>query len=224
MTARRTATADATPERKLPGALMRLVADGLKERGFDVHLPKCEDERRLSVRRWGGHCDLSVNDFGFVEWECLPWASKKPDPKLTADIVTLLLSGKTDNRPSQDNGRNLHGTSFKGIVGHELRARGFDVALDVCEDNELLEVWSDLLVKNPVVHANAIIRISDDGAISWECDYPYSWECDYPYEITEITDSSNYLAVLENHHELTDSIVTTVACALTLSSGTGGRS
>jgi hypothetical protein len=206
-----TAQADATPERKLPGAIMRLVAAGLKARGFDVNLPEHEDERRMSIKRWGGHCDLSVDDFGFVEWECLPWATKEPDLKITADITAFLLSGKVDGHPSQGNGHNLRGTSFMAIAGQELRARGFSVGLEVYQDNRLFEFWAEILIKNVAASANAMVGISDDGSIFWECDYPY--------EVTEITDSPTYFAVLENHRELTDSIVATVAHAVALASG-----
>jgi hypothetical protein len=210
-----TVPAETDAEWKMPGALMRLVADGLKERGFDVQLPQYEDERRFSVERWGGRCDLSVHDLGLVQWECTPWASKDPDPKLLADIAEFLLAGKITEVLARKSDDKLRGTSFMGTVGYELRARGFDVCLDVCEDNTLLEVWADILVKNPTARTDAIIRVSEDGAISWESDYPY--------EIAEITDSPTYFAVLENCRELADSIVTAIAHAVALSSGKAER-
>lgn len=214
MVATPTVPADTAAERKMPGALMRLVADGLKERGFDVHLPQHEDERRLSIERWGGRCDLSVHDLGLVEWECTPWASKEPDPKLVADIAAFLLAGKTNEPLVRKNDDRQRGTSFMGIVGHELRARGFDASLDVCEDNASFEFWADILVKNPTIRTDAIIRIGEDGAIFWESDYPH--------EIAEITDSPTYFAVLENYRELSGSIVTAIAHAVALSSGVAG--
>jgi hypothetical protein len=188
---------------------MRLVADGLTARGFDVRLPEHEDERRISVERWGGRCDLSLNDFGLVEWECVPWASKEPDPKLTADIATFLLRGKADDCPAQKNSHYSRGTSFMGIAGYELRARGFDVSLEIFEDNTMFEVWADLLVENQAAHPNAFVRISENGAISWEYDFYL------PYEVAGITGS----VALENNRELSDSIVATVAGAIALSSG-----
>jgi hypothetical protein len=201
------------------GELMRLVADGLKARGFDVLLPESADDRRVSVGRWGGRCDLVVNDYGIVEWGCRPWASDEPDPGLTADIATFLLAGKADG-PSRDGVDQSRGMTFKGIVGSELRARGFDVSLEVYEDNVMLEVLAEILVKNPAVRTDATIHVSDEGEIFWECDYPF--------EVREITDPSEYLAALENNRvltdsennrALTDSIVATVARAVALSSG-----
>lgn len=209
MTAEQITMAGTAPEPALPGALMRLVADGLTARGFDVRLPKYEDERRISVERWGGRCDLSLNDYGLVEWECVPWASEEPDPKLTADIATFLLTGKVDGYPAQKNTHDPRGTSFTGIAGHELRARGFDVCLEVFEDNDLFEFWADILIKNLATHPNALVRIGEDGAISWEYDFYL------PYELAGIAGS----AALENVLELSDSIVTTIAGAVALSSG-----
>jgi hypothetical protein len=207
----------AVVQEPVPGMLMHLVTDRLKAHGFGVHLPEEEDERRVHVERWGGRCDLSVGDSGFVEWECAPWASDKADPKLTADIAAFLLAGKDEDNPRQGSGYDPRGLSFKGIVGNELRARGFDVGLEVYEDNELFEAFTEIVVTNPAIHPNASVRITNDGAIAWECDYPY--------EVAAITDTPEYSAVLADPAGLADSIVTTVAHAISLSSGMpdGGR-
>jgi hypothetical protein len=195
----------------VPGMLMRLVTEGLKAQGFSVHLPEQEDERRVTVERWGGQCDLSVGDSGFVEWECVPWASGKADPRLTADIAAFLLAGKDEDSPRQGGGYDPRGLSFKGITGNELRARGFDVSLEVYEDNELLEAFTEIVVTNPVIHPGASVRITNDGAVAWECDYP----C----EAAATTGTPEYPAVLADPARLADSIVATVAHAISLSSG-----
>lgn len=213
MTTERTAVGT-TSEDMLPGHLMRLVADGLKARGFGVHLPAWEEERRMSVERWGGRCDLSVGDFGLVEWECVPWASNEADSMLAADIAAYLLTGKDEGYPCQVGSDNAHGMSFKGTAGTELRARGFDVGLEVYEDNDRLEVFAEIVVTNPVIHPNASVRISDDGGISWERDYP----C----EVAVIAGTQEYLDVLADPGGLADSIVSTVARAVWLSSGVPG--
>jgi hypothetical protein len=211
MTAERTAATDAASGEMPPGGLMRLVADGLKARGFGVHLPSWEDERRISVERWGGCCDLSVDDFGLVEWECVPWVSDEADPRRTADIATFLLTGRDEIYPFPGGGYDPRGMSFKGIVGNELRARGFDVGLEVYEDNDNFEVSTEILAANPVIHPNADVRISGNGEITWECDYPY--------EVRAITDTPAYFAVLANPGGLADSIAGTVSRAISMASG-----
>jgi hypothetical protein len=214
MTTERAAATDTIAGDMLPGHLMRLVADELRARGFGVHLPAWEEERRMSVERWGGRCDLSVGGFGLVEWECIPWASNEADPMLVADIAAYLLTGKDEDYPCQGGGDNAHGMSFKGIAGNELRARGFDVGLEVYEDTDRFEVFAEIVVTNPVIHPNASVRISDDGGISWECDYPY--------EVAVIAGTQEYLDVLADPGGLADSIVSTIARAVWLSSGVPG--
>lgn len=211
MTTPRALTAVPAPERVPAGELMRLVAEGLIARGFEVRLPEEEDERRLSVARWGGRCELSVSDFGFVEWECTPWASREPDPDLTSDITTFLLTGDIGNHPSLGNARRLPGMLFKGIVGHELRARGFNVALQVYEDNHLFDVWADIIVTNHAACAYEFIHIADDGSIAWEREYPY--------EVRAVTKSPKFLEVFADYRSLADSIAATAARAVALSSG-----
>jgi len=190
---------------------MRLVAEGLQAREFDVRLPEFADERRLRVERWGGRCDLSVSDLGLVEWECTPWASREPDPELIADIVTFLLTGEAGNHPPARNVSRLPGMSFRAAVGNELRARGLDVRLEVYEDNKIFDVWAELQVVNPAIHDQAFAFVSDDGAIAWEREYP----C----ELMSITGSLKYFEALANYRELAASITATVARAVSLSAG-----
>ncbi len=208
--------AGTAPGDMLPGVLMRLVAEGMKADGFTVHFPAREDERRICIDRRGGRCDLLVSDSGLVEWECVPWASSAADPKLTADIAAFLLTGNDEDYPRQAAGGNPRGMPFRGIVGNELRARGFDVRLDVYQDGARFEVFADILATSPVHHLNASVRISDNGAIAWERDY-----C---HEATAITGSPEYFPALADPGELADSIVTTVARAIALSSGTSAGS
>jgi len=128
------ATLDAN--RTKPGELMRLVAEGLTANGFDVRPPEYEGGCRLSIGCQGARCAVSVSDWGDVEWEWRPWASGKADPKQTADVATALLTGRAQDYPRRGNGYGRDGLTFKGIVGLELKARGFGVELEVYEDEE----------------------------------------------------------------------------------------
>jgi hypothetical protein len=211
MTAQRAPTAKSTSEGIAPGELMRLVTNRLKAHGFRVQLPEWTDERWISVERWGGCCELSVDDSGFVEWECVPWGGDKTNPKPAADISTFLLTGRTGNYPCERDWRNTRGMTYMGTVGQELRTRGFDVCLEVHEDNDYLEVFARILVTNPVTRPNAKVRISDDGSVEWQCGY----RC----ELTATTDTSGYLDMLTHLRELANSIAATVAHAIALASG-----
>jgi hypothetical protein len=178
---------------------MRLVANELRARGFDVDLPAWEDGRRLSVERWGIQCNLSVHDFGLVEWECEPWPGEKADPILVADIAAFLLTGSEES-PRASDGHSARGMTLKAIAGNELRDRGFTVSLDVYEDLELLEVDADIVITNSVRHPIANVRVSDDADLMWECNY----RCGATgVELSEVASS----------------IASTVAHAMRLSSG-----
>ncbi len=203
--------AGAAPGDMMPGVLMGLVAEGLRAAGFTVHLPAREDERRISADRWGGRCDLLVGDSGLVEWECLPWASGAPDPKLTAGIAAFLLTGKDEDYPCQVSAGDTGTMPFRGVIGNELRVRGFDVRLEVYQDDARFEVFADILAASPVHHLGATVRISDNGAIAWERDY-----C---HEAPPIARSPEYFPALANPAELADSIVTTIAHAIALAAG-----
>lgn len=61
---------DSAVGRAQPGELMRLVAGGLTGNGLDVRLPESQDGRRLAIGGQGGRCVLSVEDTGYIEWEC----------------------------------------------------------------------------------------------------------------------------------------------------------
>lgn len=197
-----------------PGALMRLVAGRLEARDYRCEIAACEEERWISVPCHGGRCYLLVWDEGLVEWECVPQAGSEADPKTAADIAAFLLTGKGDSSPREDGISHGDGLSFKGIVGTELRARGFNVGLEVYEDTGTFTVASEILVTNPVVHPNSSVRISDEGAISWECDYP----C----EITATACAPYCAGVVAEPARLADSIVSTVTHAMSLLPGLHG--
>jgi hypothetical protein len=73
----------------------------------------------------------------------------------------------------------------KGVVGLELRARGFSVELDVYSDDEFLEVEASIVVAGTAADAHSEIRVSDDGNIKWNCCYlapeyaVIAWEPEY---------------------------------------------
>jgi len=211
MTAERAAVAGATAGDIVPGRLMRLVAGGLTARGLRVYLPEDEDDWGFSVGRLDGCCDLTVGDCGLVRWEWLPWSGKEPDPALAANIAAFLLTGKDGDHADGEGGGGLRGLSFKGVVGNELRSRGFTVGLMLCEDPDYLEVSSEISVTNSVANPQSSVRIDDSGWIAWECESPF--------ELARISGSRERAAVLASPGELADSIAVTVWHAILLSSG-----
>jgi hypothetical protein len=169
---------------------MRLVADALTAGGFEVHPPKYHDGRRLIIGWRGAHCTLSVSDCGGVAWECCLWASDGADPKRLADVATTLLTGQSGDFPRQGDGYGRPGMTLKGIVGLELRARGFDVDLAVYEDDDYFDALAEIVATSPATGSNAKVRVADDGSVTWERDHwpgaaTFIWEPEYRERITD---------------------------------------
>jgi hypothetical protein len=167
-----------------PGELMRLVAGGLASNGFEIRPPESKDGCRLSVRFQGARCALSVSDWGDVEWECSPWASNAADPKRIADLATALLTGRAGEFPRRGEGYERPGITLKGIVGLELKARGLDVGLEVCKDEDCFDAQAGIVATNPGDEDDARVYVTDDGGVTWARDYwaeaaTIIWEPEY---------------------------------------------
>jgi hypothetical protein len=171
-------------DRLEPGKLMRLVADGLVAKGFDVRLPEPGDGRRLTIGCQGARCALSVTDWGYAEWEYCPQANAEPDPEQIADVAFTLLTDHAGNHPRRGEGYERERITLKGIVGLELKARGLDVDLEVCEDRHYFDARAEIVVTSPRTGQNAKARVGDDGSLAWERDYwaeaaTVTWEPEY---------------------------------------------
>jgi hypothetical protein len=176
------ATLDAC--RSEPGALMRLVADGLTASGFDVRPPEYEGGCRLSIGCQGARCTVSVTDWADIEWDWCPWIGGEADPKQLADVATVLLTGRTEDFPRRGNGYGHDGITLKGIVGLELKARGFDVDLTVYEDKDYFDARAEIVVTSPGSGDDATVYVTDDGSLTWTRDYwaeaaTIVWEPDF---------------------------------------------
>lgn len=157
--------------RARPGELMRLVAGGLTANGFDVRPPQYRRGTRWSIGCQGARCALSVSDFGDAEWEYSPRVGRAADPELIAGLVAALLTGQVHGYPREGNGDSRDGITFKGIVGLELKTRGFDVDLEIYEDPDYFQAWAEIAVTNPGSTQDAIVYVADDGSITWTRGY-----------------------------------------------------
>jgi hypothetical protein len=150
-------------------AQMDVVAETLTAHGFDVRGPDWEDSRLLKVMGLRDTtCEITVEDSGFVTWEYRPGAGDCIDPdKITGRVMHLLTSGE---RPRW-HGRAAPGAGLKGLVGCRLKAMGLRVCLDVYEDHDTYDVVAEIIVTNPGRPERGQVRVSDDGALMWECGY-----------------------------------------------------
>jgi hypothetical protein len=183
-------SSDSTVERARPGALMRLVADGLAGNGLDVRLPEGQDERRLAIAGQGGRCVLAVEDTGYVEWECRPAKGGEADPQEVADLAAVLLTGRPGGRPLQTGSQERPGLTLKGAVGRELQARGLAVTLEVYPDELGFEAITEIVATTPGAAVKEEVFISDDGGVAWHRDYwpeavAIGWEPEYHWWIVD---------------------------------------
>lgn len=151
--------------------LLRLVADGLADSGLNVRPPERDGSCRLAIACAGARCTLAVNDWEDAEWEYCPSSGDNADPKQLADAATALLTGRADDFPRLGRGYEHEGITLKGIIGLELKARGLDVDLNVCQDKDYFDAHAEILVTSPGSEENAKVCVTDDGCLTWMRDY-----------------------------------------------------
>jgi hypothetical protein len=158
-------------DRTATGGLLRLVADGLAGAGLDVR-PPGDGEGRLDIAWPGARCTLAVGDCGSAEWEYCPWSADDADPDLTADLATVLLTGRTGPQPRLGSGHRLENVTFKGIVGLELKARGLDVELAVYCDETAFDTFAEIIATVPGPgNGGGQVCVTDEGGLTWTRDY-----------------------------------------------------
>jgi hypothetical protein len=160
-----------TAERTRPGTLLRLVIDGLAGSGLAIIPPEHDDSHDVAIACQGAECELSVDDWGRVTWEHCPRPAGSADPGLTADLATALLTGQPAPHPRLARECGQQGTTFKAIVGLELRARGLDVALEAYLDEDHLDAHLEISVTAPGTGDTAKVCVTDDGCLTWTRDY-----------------------------------------------------
>jgi len=158
-------------DRPRPGELMRLVARELTASGCDVVPPGRDGGCRMSINSPAARCELSVTDWAGIEWRCRPQAAGGADPGQVADLAATLLTGRAHDPARRPGGYDREGLTFKGIVGLALKARGLDVALEVCADADCFDVWAEIVVTSPATGHDAAVRVADDGSLTWTRDY-----------------------------------------------------
>jgi hypothetical protein len=158
-------------DRTAPGELLRLVADGLTGAGLDVRPPADADGCRLDIALPRARCTLAVGEGGSAEWEYWPWSADDADPDLTADLATVLLTGRSGRQPRLGSGHQRENVTFKGIVGLELKARGLEVELAVYCDGTVFDTFAEIIATVPGSGDVAHVCVADDGGLTWTRDY-----------------------------------------------------
>ena len=152
-----------------PGPV-RVMAEMLAERGFEVRGPVPEDERHLAVVGAArARCEIGI-DNGRLFSYYFPAAGAGTDPAELCGMVLRILG--VDAGDSAEQYADLHrGATLKGAVAREIQARGLDADLAVYEDDVFYDVVAEVILANPAKPECGAVRVTDDGTILWECDY-----------------------------------------------------
>jgi hypothetical protein len=145
---------------------MCAVAAKLHDHGFEICLPEGENCRRLViVNAKRARSEITVADDGYVIWDYWPSSGATTDPVDLAG-VTLFLLGPASAGVRPVVGRGL---TLKGRVGRALREVGLHVTITVYEDDDALDVASEVVATNPGAPFCGLVRMADDARITWEC-------------------------------------------------------
>ena len=158
-------------DRIAPGELLHLVADGLTDAGLVVR-DHGDGEGRLDIALPGARCTLAVGECGSAEWEYCPWSPQDADPDLTADLATVLLTGRAGPQPRLGSGHRFENVTFKGLVGLELKARGLEVELVVYRDETAFDTFAEIIATAPGPgDVGGQVCVTDEGGLTWTRDY-----------------------------------------------------
>ena len=162
----KTAVVTAAPQ---PSELASLTAASLTAAGLQVTGPDAADTGcRLDIACHGAQCALFVSDSADAELRWSPVAGGAFDPHRVAGLAAVLLSG----RPGARHPDAVSGSiTFKGIVGMDLKAGGFQVDLNVYPDNRHYDVTVDITVTDPRAGNSGAVYVTDDGGLTWHRDY-----------------------------------------------------
>ena len=151
---------------------MREVADELTGQGLSVEYPVHDDGSRYLtiIGLPERYCAVQVNDDGYVLLEYWPAASETADLAVLVAQAVRVLGGPEDWRP--DERTCPLGQALLRATGQALRSAGLAVALDVRADEQTFEIYAQLAVTRPGRPDLGKVSIGEDGALTWECEYP----------------------------------------------------
>ena len=178
--------ADTAPD-TAPFHLQRLTAARLADAGIPVshaatdsgpvlavRFPAPPSRGRRARKKRGTRCTVTVDDAANAELNLHPWPGGAADPYWLADIAAALLTGEPGHGHRHP-GTQLRNLTLKGTAGMDLRQRGFDVTLNVYEDEHYYEVAADISAAVTATADEArqdagTVFIGDDGILCWKRD------------------------------------------------------
>lgn len=152
-----------------PGEFLRLVAAELTGTGLDARLAACDGSFYVTVGGLNGvHCEVTLGDrYGSVACQYWPHAGVTFSVMDSMSLAVSLLTGEAITGIPGPDGRMPAGDSLMSVAGRELKARGFDVWLDVDTSQLIYQAVAELVVTNPGGLEYPKVVIAEDGSVTW---------------------------------------------------------
>jgi hypothetical protein len=117
-----------------------------------------------------GKSCLSLTGIRQACWHYEPLAGSSTHPAALTAIIGHLLAAPYSTRAVRDQ-TAYRAFPLKGKVGRMLENLGLTVALRVTEDWESFEATTDIDVTSPARPSRGTVRLSDDAAVDWRCNW-----------------------------------------------------
>jgi hypothetical protein len=166
MTASRASTQATSGE--MPDESLRVIAEGLTQRGLTVRTTGCDDTKLLKVTGPGNAaCEVLLAEDCYFACEYTPGRHHTTSPASTARAVARMLG--TDYTSPRQYAHLHEGVTPAGAVGRDMKARGLTVTLSVIEDDDTYTVFADVIITNPAHRERGKVRVEDNDSVYWEC-------------------------------------------------------
>jgi hypothetical protein len=144
------------------------LARRLAAAGLGVEISRRRDTCELTiVGAASGKSLLTLGTRGQARWYYEPATGPLTSQATLTAIIAYLL-GTPNNTSSLAAYRAL---PLKGRVGRSLQDQGLTVILKVSEDLESFEATTDIEVTSPTRPSRGTVRLSDDAAVDWRCNW-----------------------------------------------------
>ena len=149
------------------------LARRLAAAGLGVEISRRRDTCQLTIAgAASGKSLLALGTGGRARWYYEPAAGPLTSPATLTAIIAYLLGTPHDTASLAA----YPALPLKGRVGRSLQDQGLTVALHVSEDLESFEATTDIEVTSPARPQLGAVRLSDDAAVDWRCD----WRAAFP--------------------------------------------
>jgi hypothetical protein len=158
------------------------LARRLAAAGLGVEISRRRDTCELTiVGAANGKSLLTLATSGQAPWYYEPATGPLTSPVTLTAIIAYLLGTPHDTYGVAA----YRALPLKGRVGRSLQDQGLTVVLHVSEDLESFEATTDIEVTSPARPSRGTVRLSDDAALDWHCDWRTAFD-DNPTALIDV--------------------------------------